>query len=136
MKLPIIAYSIMLVGYEDRRGGLNRYDPLTDSFVQYRESGGLSHDFVYGILEDSTGFLWLSTNRSLSRFDPLTETFHNYTRKDGLQSDEFNQGAYSLTRDGRKIFGGVNGINIFDPLMIRDNAYVRFLTGEKSLLDS
>ena len=105
-------------------GGLNRYNLQTDTFLQYHESDGLANDYVYGILEDSEGFLWVSTNRGLSRFNPITETFHNYTRNDGLQSDEFNQGAYILTRDGRMVFGGVNGLNIFDPLEIRDNPYL------------
>ena len=104
-------------------GGLNRYNPQTDTFTQYREVDGLANDYVYGILEDSQGFLWLSTNRGISRFDPRAETFRNYTRHDGLQSDEFNQGAYLLTRDGRMVFGGVNGLNIFDPLDIQDNPY-------------
>ena len=105
-------------------GGFNKYDPQTGTFIQFRESDGLANDFVYGILEDRAGFLWLSTNRGLSRFDPGTETFRNYTSHDGLQSDEFNQGAYLLTQDGRIIFGGVNGINIFDPLNIQENPYL------------
>ena len=105
-------------------GGLNKYDPEADRFKQYREQDGLANDYVYGILEDNDGFLWLSTNHGISRFDPRTETFRNYTDQDGLQSNEFNQGSYVRMRDGRMAFGGINGLNIFSPKDIQDNPYI------------
>ncbi len=133
MNVNSLGANAVVAAYEDTRGnlwigtgggGLNRYDPQSDSFIQYREDDGLPNDIVYSILEDSEGYLWISTNRGISRFDPETETFRTYTRHDGLQSDEFNQGAYFLTQDGRMIFGGVNGFNIFDPLKIQSNSYL------------
>ncbi len=76
-------------------GGLNRYDPQTNSFTYYNEKQGLPNNVVYGILEDSDGYLWLSTNFGLSQFDPQTETFRNYTASDGLQSNEFSRYAFA-----------------------------------------
>ena len=104
-------------------GGLNRYDPQTDSFYHYTEKLGLPNNVVYGILEDRDGNLWLSTNYGLSRFDPELETFRNYTTSDGLQSNEFNMSAYAKSVDGKLYFGGVNGLNSFDPTEVKDNAY-------------
>jgi ligand-binding sensor domain-containing protein/signal transduction histidine kinase len=102
-------------------GGLNRFDPATETFTVYTEKQGLPSDTVYGILVDRAGYLWISTNRGLSRFDPRDETFRNYDRRDGLQSYEFNPGAYFQSRDGRMYFGGIQGFNYFDPLRVQDN---------------
>lgn len=48
----------------------------------------------------------------------------NYDEKNGLQSNEFNTGAYLLLKDGRMVFGGVEGINLFHPKEINDNPIV------------
>ena len=45
---------------------------------------------MYGVLSDSTGAIWLSTNRGLSRFSPGLGTFQNYDQSDGLQGEDFN----------------------------------------------
>ena len=105
-----------------RGGGLSLYDRGSDTFRHYREADGLANDVVYGILEDDDGFLWLSTNRGLSRFDPRTEEVLNYDVSDGLQSNEFNRWAFEKTDDGALVFGGMNGVNIFDPGRLTRNS--------------
>lgn len=104
-------------------GGLNRFDPHTEIFSNYREKDGLANDVIYGILEDEAGKLWMSTNNGLSKFDPLTEIFRNYDNRDGLQGNEFNRHAYFQNSRGEIFFGGVNGLNVFDPKQIQDNPY-------------
>lgn len=119
--------------YEDGRGvlwvgadggGLNRFDPETETFSHYREKDGLPNDTIYGILEDDQGHLWLSTNNGLSRFDSQQQTFKNYNASDGLQSNEFNQGAYFKGRNGELFFGGIDGFNAFFPAEIQDNPFL------------
>ncbi len=105
-------------------GGLNLYNPDTDSFTYYIEKDGLPNGVVYGILEDESGNLWLSTNFGLSLFDPLTEVFRNFDAGDGLQSNEFNSGAYANGRHGEFYFGGIEGLTVFDPAEIADNSYL------------
>ena len=105
-------------------GGLNLYHPKTDTFTYYLEKDGLPNGVVYGILEDSLGYLWMSTNFGISRFDPETETFRNYDAGDGLQSNEFNSGAYAKGRNGELYFGGINGLTAFNPLNIDDSPYL------------
>lgn len=105
--------------------GLCKYDSQKKNFKSYREKDGLANDFVYGILEDNNGYLWLSTNNGLSRFNPKTETFKNYYSADGLVGNEFNQNAFAKDeRTGRLLFGGPNGLNIFDPADLKDNEFV------------
>ncbi|MBI9043814.1 MAG: hypothetical protein JEZ06_04970 [Anaerolineaceae bacterium] len=105
-------------------GGVNRLDPDSEDFVQYREKDGLPNDTVFGILGDQQGSLWLSTSRGLSRFDLENEIFKNYTRYEELKNIEFNSGAYFQSDSGEMFFGGVNGLNVFYPDQIQDNLFV------------
>ncbi len=100
-------------------GGLNRLDKTTGKFVRYNTKNGLVNNVVYGILPGDDGNLWLSTNKGLSAFNPGTRTFRNYDVEDGLQSNEFNRYAYCKTSNGLLVFGGMNGINYFDPKEIK-----------------
>ena len=103
--------------------GLNRFDPRNQSFQVWTRDDGLAHNLVYCILEDANKDLWLSTNRGLSRFDPVTEEFHNYDVEDGLQGNEFNVYSAAKSRDGLLYFGGINGLNRFDPLNLEINEH-------------
>ncbi len=100
-------------------GGLNRLDKYTGKFIRYTNKNGLANNVVYGILPGDDGNLWLSTNRGLSAFNPDTKIFRNFDVNDGLQSNEFNRYAYCKTTDGLLVFGGMNGINYFDPKEIK-----------------
>lgn len=88
---------------------------------KYDVSSGMPDDFVYGVLEDKNGDLWMSHNKGLSVLNLKTERFKNYSVKDGLQSNEFNTGAFYKDENGLLYFGGVNGINIIDPNKININ---------------
>ncbi|MCP5053766.1 MAG: SpoIIE family protein phosphatase [bacterium] len=118
---------------EDRQGiiwlssfgdGLVRFDPANETFKNYREKDGLPNNVVYGVLEDSEGYLWVSTNNGLSRFDSRTGTFKNYTMKDGLQSNEFNDRAFFRSPGGEMFFGGIDGISSFYPKQLEDNRHL------------
>jgi len=102
-------------------GGLLRFDPVTRSVRAYTEREGLSNNVVYGILQDKTGNLWLSTNWGISRFNPADGSFVHYDVRDALQSNEFNIGAYFENSDGEMYFGGMNGFNLFNPSEIKTN---------------
>jgi len=105
-------------------GGLNRFDIDSGTFAHFTERDGLPNDVVYGILADTSGALWVSTNKGLSRFDPATKRFRNYDANDGLQSNEFNSGAAFASRRGELFFGGIYGFNYFRPEDIHDNPNV------------
>jgi len=105
-------------------GGLNRFDVLAEDFHHYTTADGLASNAIYGVLQDGTGQLWMSTNHGLSRFDPEKGDFKNYTVSDGLQSNEFNGGSYFASPSGELFFGGIYGFNSFFPQEIRDNPVV------------
>jgi ligand-binding sensor domain-containing protein/signal transduction histidine kinase len=104
--------------------GLVKIDPELKVKKVYDEKSGLCNNCIFGLLEDSIGNIWISTNSGLSKFSIQQETFTNYLEKDGLQSDEFNEGAYFKSPDGTMYFGGINGITYFKPEEIKDNPYI------------
>ncbi len=105
-----------LVWFGTSDAGLGRFDTDSRSFKFYNKSDGLANNLVYGILEDTEGMLWLSTNRGISRFDPQTENFATFSVEDGAQSEEFNSNAYFKSpTTGEMFFGGVGGLNAFYP---------------------
>jgi two-component system sensor histidine kinase ChiS len=110
-------------------GGLNLYDAINDRFTSYTEANGLANNLIYAILEDNDGNLWISTNNGLSKFihgtdRPAKAAFKNYTVGDGLQSNEFSPQSACKASDGTLYFGGINGINYFDPSNIVFNTHI------------
>jgi signal transduction histidine kinase/streptogramin lyase len=101
--------------------GLNLLDPSSGKALRYTEKEGLANNNVLCILEDTAGSLWISTNDGLSKMDVTNTSFHNYDQSDGLQSNEFDSGACAKTQDEQMFFGGVHGLNIFDPQSIQEN---------------
>jgi len=108
-------------------GGLNRLDKTTGDFFHLTAKEGLPDDVVYGILPDGEGNIWGSSNKGLFCMK-VTENnnrvFYNFTKAYGLQDDEFNTGSYAKFSNGNLAFGGVNGINIFNPKEILVQGYM------------
>ncbi|WP_444996021.1 two-component regulator propeller domain-containing protein [Aliikangiella sp. IMCC44359] len=88
----------------------------TFEFKSYLEKDGLPNSAIYGIANDSTGKLWLSSNRGLSEFDPEKIKFKNYTTEDGLTANEFHGNAVVRSLSGEIYFGSVNGVTIVNPV--------------------
>lgn len=104
-------------------GGLNRFDISSEKWERFGLEEGLPDKVIYGILDDSEGNLWMSTNQGLCKFDPQTGTVKTYTTADGLQDQEFNSGAYFKSKSGELFFGGLNGFNAFFPEDIKESDF-------------
>ncbi|MGO1003853.1 EAL domain-containing protein [Lysobacter sp. CA196] len=78
---------------------------------------------VFSIAERPAGRLWLGTDAGILRFDSGASLVRRYGLADGLQDLEFNAGAVDILADGRIAFGGVRGLNVFDPARIADSRY-------------
>ena len=104
--------------------GILAFNTLDGATTQLTEKDGLPNNTVYGILPDGNGHLWASTNKGLSRFsqvlndNKIVGAFKNYTSGQGLQSNEFNTGAYFRAPDGNLLFGGIDGLNLFNPIRL------------------
>ncbi|NCU04853.1 MAG: response regulator, partial [Chitinophagaceae bacterium] len=110
-------------------GGLNRLNKSTGEFTHITAKEGLNNNVVYGLLIDDAGNIWGSTNNGI--FCLLKERqdkqgkwlFRHFTKTSGLQDDEFNTGAYAKLPNGDLAFGGVNGLNIFNPATVLQSGF-------------
>ncbi len=104
--------------------GVYKLSPEGNVLANYTTKDGLPGYFIIGILEDSLNNLWLSTNNGISKFDPSNKSFTNYNFSDGLKNIEFNYNAYYRTSSGAMLFGGIEGMTVFNPQDIYDSDFV------------
>lgn len=94
----------------------------------------LKDNTIHGILCDSNGRLWFSTNHGLSSLDTNSGLIENYAGKDYLQNMEFSNGSCLTASNGLMYFGGVDGINVFDPDAVKFSEYEPDVHFEKFLV--
>jgi len=83
------------------------------------EKEGLPDNTVYALLPDANAKIWLTSNHGLIKFNPLDTTFVRFEVSEGVQDEEFNRLAFTKTQRGELVFGGINGLNVFDPSKIK-----------------
>lgn len=109
--------------------GLIHFDLAKDSVIHlFNQSDGLANSYIYGVLIDSSNSIWVSTNKGISelKVDLTRKTgrkVRNFSKFDGLSSLEYNFNAYIALKNGTFLFGGVDGINYFNPNKIKLNTY-------------
>ena len=92
--------------------GLLRYNPQSNEMTRI---AGLSCSDVASIEEDHQGILWISTMKGLNRLDTKTGRITSLYKADGLAGDEFMDRASCQFSNGSLVFGGTDGITMFDP---------------------
>jgi len=109
--------------------GMSRLDIKKGQFTHFTESDGTLPDgVIYGILPETVNVdkpqvhLWISTNKGLTRFNPENGLSQFYIQSDGLQDNEFNTYASFRSSTGELLFGGVNGLTIFNPKDLMANS--------------
>lgn len=101
--------------------GLLKFNTRNATTTAYTKRNGLPSNQLNSLVLDNEGFLWIGTTRGLSKFDPITESFRNYDEDDGLQGNIFTPKASFKCPDGKLIFGGQNGFNVFYPNQLQSN---------------
>lgn len=101
--------------------GLNHLvDREKGIFERYTEKDGMPNNTIHGILKDSSGFLWTSTNNGLARIDIVKRKIVTYNQTDGLIDNEYSDGAFFQSPySGEFFFGGINGYTQFNPVNIK-----------------
>ncbi len=95
-----------------------------NNFYHILEKDGLPSNVICGILADESSNLWISSNAGLSKFNPREKMFKNFDIYDGLQSNEYIAGSCLRLKDGKLVFGGINGFNSFFPDSIKQREYI------------
>ncbi|MCB0749370.1 MAG: hypothetical protein KDC90_18045, partial [Ignavibacteriae bacterium] len=95
---------------------------ITSSFYTIKE--GLSDNSINSIVEDNKGNLWLGTGSGISFFDVDKKTFTNFSSADGINGSLMNPESSLKLENGYILFGGTDGLNIFDPKKIKQSNYI------------
>ncbi|HEY0680434.1 MAG TPA: ATP-binding protein [Chitinophagaceae bacterium] len=123
------AFDRSILWVATKGGGLNRLDKTSNQFSHITTKDGLCNNVVYGLLADNAGNIWGSTNKGIFCLMTTSDNraasyrFRSFTKADGLQDDEFNTGAFAKLPDGTLAFGGVNGLNVFNPATVLQSEF-------------
>jgi two-component sensor histidine kinase/ligand-binding sensor domain-containing protein len=126
--------------------GLYRWDRKANSFQQFNIASGFPSDVLYRIEPDAYNNLWISSDYGLIRFNKKTFSVKTYTTGDGISHSEFNRTSSFKATDGRLFFGGLDGVNAFNPkdfitdtntlnVPLRINAFNQFVGAKNELLN-
>lgn len=93
--------SMLWVGF--RGGGIARFNPRTGNFEAFRHQlnnpSSLINDWVYALLEDRKGQIWIGTDGGLTCFDPKTKIFRLVRSSTEYLSNPILDEIYSIAED-------------------------------------
>lgn len=113
--------TLMWVGTSN---GLNRFDRGSQTFKRIYNIQPGGSDFIFSLISDDHGSLWIQNQKGVSKYDINQETFTNFAGSRGLPADMQNQfGAYR-SGNGEIFFGGMRGMIHFHPDSILNNSHV------------
>jgi signal transduction histidine kinase/ligand-binding sensor domain-containing protein/DNA-binding response OmpR family regulator len=98
--------------------GLNHFDPDKNKFTVFGSNDGFESQYILALEMDNSENLWISTDRGITKFVPSVGKVFNYSSSYGVLINA----AYSFKDNkGMLFFGGTNGINAFNPGLIKQN---------------
>ena len=105
--------------------GLFNYHPSKNLLIPFGKNIGLSQSNGFsGLFFDDSMYLWMLTKTDgLYKIDTQIGRYTQYTSNDGLHSNQFNLSSFTKFPDGRVLFGGQSGLNIFAPHDISKKYY-------------
>lgn len=112
---PVIASLLLLAGLSASGADRERRVPTYVHSYNYTVRDGLPSNHVYGIVQDSVGFIWIGTSNGLCRFDG--QEFRNYLHAGSDRSSISSNNIRRLMIDRRQqIWISLdNGVDIYDP---------------------
>jgi len=105
-----------------QKSGIIVVDQNSGKQIELNKSTGLPNNVVYSILEQDDQYVWISTNMGICQIDKKKcydqegdIVVQHLTVENGLIGNEYNTGAYHMDDHGTMYFGGIDGINWFEP---------------------
>ena len=103
--------------------GLYVYDLTTKKLRHLNMEKGLADNGIASIQQDQQGNIWVGTDHGLCCYNPQTHLTQSFFVDNGLQSNEFSDGASSISAKGTMMFGGVGGVTWFNPSDIKQTEW-------------
>ena len=85
----------------------------------YHKANSIIENNVYGVMADESGDIWFSSHNGVFMLDSDNQHISHFTRKNGLGATEFNARAHASLANGSFVYGSMEGISIFDPLLLK-----------------
>jgi len=106
--------------------GITYINTSDSSRYYYSTKNGLPTNLIMGILEDEQKNLWISTTSGLLKYDdavvyPDSLNYRTFSLSEGIQSKQFYPFSYMKNSSNEMFFGGINGFNMFNPELIKEN---------------
>ncbi|MBB4802378.1 ligand-binding sensor domain-containing protein [Flavobacterium nitrogenifigens] len=98
-------------------GGVTVFNKKNGVIRNITEVEGLPSHMVYGLI-DTGNKVWVSTTKGIASIDKKNYSVKSYNPDYGWQAPEFSEGAYYQDSKGNLFFGGVEGLNYFNPATI------------------
>lgn len=86
---------------------------------------GFQNSTIRGIEEDNDGNLWISSDDGLYRYAPSKGEIRRFGDDDGIRCDLFSTGAHTRDTTGKMYFGGIYGMEVFNPEDIVPNTIAK-----------
>ncbi len=94
--------------------GLFRYSSATDQVEHYWQGNGFPANRIFGLLEGTDGWYWVSSAKGLIKFRAETKEFILFNSASGLPFSQFNFRAFYKDKLNNFYFGGINGLVVFN----------------------
>lgn len=98
-------------------GGVDRYDGT--KFENYSVISGLNSNYVYLLIEDTRGLIWVGTEKGLNRIGFTYKTkepfFKTYSKSEGFTGIETNINAAMVDNENKLWFGTIKGATRYEP---------------------
>ncbi len=98
-------------------------------FKHFDTKDGMKSQTVYGMVQDTFGDIWLSSNKGVSRYSPEKESFKHFDLSHGLVDLDYNHGSIFKGANGTIYFGAGKGFSTVLP----DNGHHILLAPEVRL---
>lgn len=107
--------SVLYIGTSSGLTQIKQIGKKENEIKQFNRNDGILNDMIHGILEDSSGIIWLSTSKGLVKYNPLNDSFFN-VKSLQIGVTEYSDDAYwKCPITDRLFFGGVNGLVWVEP---------------------
>ncbi|WP_103863519.1 ATP-binding protein [Aquimarina sp. I32.4] len=102
-------------------GKLLKFDISNTTYTTFEDIASIKEKIFHAILKDNEGGLWLSSkNNGINHLDIKNKSVKTYYDTDGFQDNMFLARSKFNDTQGHLYFGGVKGINSFDPKKMRE----------------
>ncbi|KAA5533430.1 hypothetical protein F0919_12880 [Taibaiella lutea] len=103
------------VGTDDK--GVMIWNKKTKTFTNINHQSGLTCDYVYSLLRDRNGNLWVGTGCGIDKITFADNSYHirSFGKSDGLLGVENNANASFEDREGYLWFGTTKGVFRYNP---------------------